>query len=183
MSNLDFYLFEQINNLAGQWIWLDWLGIFLAEYLGYVLGIILLAFLFFKKKNFWLVGLAFASAILARLVLTNLIRWFIYRPRPFIADQVNLLMSHKDVSSFPSGHTAFFFALSVSIFFFNKKAGSIFLVASLFIGLARVFVGIHYPLDILAGAVVGVFSAWLINKCFKKIKRGQTNKKIDLCYF
>ncbi len=168
---MDFYLFEQINQFAGKWTCLDNLGIFMAEYSGYFLILLLLNFLFLKNKKKYstMILEAFFSAILARLVITNIIRTIYYRPRPFIEHQVNLLLEHSAEGSFPSGHAAFFFALSAIVYFFNKKAGIFFLIISFLMGIARVFVGIHYPRDILAGIFVGVFSAWLVNKYLKKV--------------
>ena len=168
---MDFYLFQQINQFADKWAWLDNLGIFLAEYSGYFLMLILLSFLFLgnKKKHRIMVVEAFFAAILARMVITSIIRFIYPRPRPFIAHQVNLILEHSAEGSFPSGHTAFFFAISAIVYFFNKKAGISFFIISFLMGIARVFVGIHYLGDILAGIFVGVFSAWLINKYLKKV--------------
>jgi undecaprenyl-diphosphatase len=178
---MDFYLFEQINQFAGKWAFLDNLGIFMAEYSGYFLILLLLNFLFLrnKKKYSIMIFQAFVAGVLARLVITNIIRTIYYRPRPFIDHQVNLLLEHSAEGSFPSGHAAFFFAISAIVYFFNKKAGIFFFVISFLMGIARVFVGIHYPRDILAGIFVGVFSAWLVNKYLKKVITKLLRKKLD----
>ncbi len=173
--NVDLYIFQGINNLAGRFVYLDSLAVFFAEYFGYIL--IGLALVFLWKKwgaIFW----AFAAAILARYGLVELIRFFWLRPRPFIENEVNLLLEHADTGSFPSGHAAFFFALSTVIFLYYKKVyprpkfwwgvGALFFIASFLIAISRVFVGIHWPSDILAGAIVGIFSGWLILKIFRK---------------
>jgi len=126
-------------------------------------------FLFKKErylKTIKIVVLSLGAALFSRLIIVEIIRWFYFRPRPFIALQVHQLLEHSASSSFPSGHAAFFFALSAVIYFYNKKAGLLFFAASFLIGLARIFVGIHYPLDILAGALIGIFFGWLANKFF-----------------
>ena len=167
--SLDFYLFQLINSWAGQYSWLDNLGVFFAKYFGYLLIFFLLLFLIKNFKKYWpMVVKAFSAAILARLVIVNIIRFFYYRPRPFIANQVNLLLSDEPTGSFPSGHAAFYFAISTVVFLFNKKIGTFFLVASFLISIARVFSGIHWPSDILTGALIGIFSGWLITKVFRK---------------
>ena len=167
--SLDFYLFQLINSWAGQYSWLDNLGVFFAKYFGYLLIFFLLLFLIKNFKKYWpMVVKAFSAAILARLVIVNIIRFFYYRPRPFIANQVNLLLSDEPTGSFPSGHAAFYFAISTIVFLFNKKAGTFFLIASFLISIARVFSGIHWPSDILTGALIGIFSGWLITKVFRK---------------
>lgn len=168
---MDFYLFHFLNQWAGQWLYLDILAVFLAKYLGYFLVCFLLAwliwdFLFRREKylkTIKIVGLSLGTALFSRFIVVELIRWLYYRPRPFVAEQVNQLLEHSASGSFPSGHAAFFFTLATIIFFYNKKTGLAFLAASFLIGLARIFAGLHYPLDILAGAVLGIFFGWLVN--------------------
>ncbi len=165
---MDLYLFQQINQFALKWFWLDVLGIFFARYLGYILIFCLFLFLILKIRKYWSMFLqAFISAAFTRFVIVGLIRWIWPRPRPFIENNVNLLLTHNS-PAFPSGHAAFFFALSTVVYFYNKKFGVLFFLASFLICLARVFVGIHWPSDILAGMAVGIFSGWLIHKIAKK---------------
>ena len=165
---MDLYLFNLINQFALKWLWLDTLGIFFADYFEYVLvGCLFLFLAVAFRKYLKMVIQAFLSAVLARFVIVNFIRWIWQRPRPFMDNHVNLLLTHNS-SSFPSGHAAFFFALSTIVYLYNKKAGILFFIASFLICLARVFVGIHWPSDVLAGAIVGVFSGWLVYKISKK---------------
>ncbi|MCK4520643.1 phosphatase PAP2 family protein [Candidatus Parcubacteria bacterium] len=167
--DIDFYLFQIVNNWAGQYAWLDSLGIFFAKYFEYALVFCLFFFLVKNFKRYWpMVWQAILAGILSRLVFTEIIRWILPKARPFIDNDVNLLLTHAPTSAFPSGHAAFYFALSTIIYFYNKRAGILFFIASFLICLARVFCGIHWPLDIFAGAVIGVFSSWLIIKIFKK---------------
>lgn len=166
---MDFVIFSKINNLSGKNICLDSLGIFFAEYLGYFLIGILILFLLKDYKKYWrMVVKALGAAISARFIITEIIRFLWYRPRPFVLDQVNLLISHETSASFPSGHAAFYFGLSTIVYFYNKKLGILFLVSSLLISVSRVFVGVHWPSDIMAGAIIGVFSGWLIMRLLKK---------------
>ncbi len=166
---MDFLIFQKMNSLAGKSVCLDGLGIFFAEYLGYVLVVILLLFLLKDWKKYWLMTVkGLSAAILARFGFTEIIRFFWERSRPFVENQVNLLFSHEATGSFPSGHAAFYFALSTIVYFYNKKAGIFFLIASFLISISRIFVGVHWPSDILAGAIIGIFSGWLIAKIFKK---------------
>ncbi len=166
---MDLFIFQQINQLVFRWLWLDTLAIFFAKYFGYVLVFLLLLFLVKNFKKYWpMIIQAFLAAILARLVIVSVIRWLFDRPRPFVENHVNLLVDRVNQSAFPSGHAAFFFAIATIIYFYNKKAGLLFFGASFFISSARVFVGIHWPSDILAGALVGILSAYLLIKIFQK---------------
>lgn len=159
MANVDIVLFQYINNFAGRYLWLDAVGIFFAKYAEYVLVGSLATFLVINTKKYWpMVWQGSVSAIFSRFVITEIIRWLWLRPRPFIENEVNLLIEKVNEASFPSGHAAFYFALSTVVFFYNKKTGLLFFLASLLITIYRVFVGVHWPSDILAGALIGMFS-------------------------
>ena len=167
--NLDFYIFQQINNLAGESICLDALAIFFAQYFEWILLFFL--FLFLLKnfpKNIKIAMEAFFGAILAKEIFVDIIRHLLPRPRPFVQDQIYSLIEHAVTPSFPSAHAALYFALGTSLYLYNKKAGLLFLLAAFLISLARVFAGVHWPSDIIAGALIGAFSALTINKVSKK---------------
>ena len=168
--NIDLYIFNLINGLVFKWYWLDFVGFFIIKYSEYILVTVLVLFLVINFKKYWRMVLeAIVVATFTRLVLVEIIRWLWFKPRPFVANNVNLLIDHSaKESSFPSGHASFYFALSTIVYFYNKKIGIIFYIASLFIVLARVFAGIHWPSDILAGAVLGILVGLTLNKIFKK---------------
>lgn len=159
----DVYLFNLLNQQAGKSVCLDSFAIFFAQYLGYFLIAVLVLFLLKNSKRYWpMVGKALAAAVLSRLIITEIIRFFWERPRPFIENQVNLILGHEATGSFPSGHSAFFFAISFVIYSYNKKAGILFFVASFLISLARIFAGVHWPADVMGGILVGILSGWII---------------------
>lgn len=170
--NLDLYLFNLINGFAGKSQWLDYLAMFFAKYFEYFLILALLIFLAVNFKKYWkMVAEAVVIAVFVRFVLAEIIRWLWFRPRPFVVENFIPLISQSPAeASFPSGHASFYFALSAIVYCYNKKASILFLVASSLIAISRVFVGIHWPSDILAGVLLGIFVAWLLNKLFKRIK-------------
>ncbi|MBI2068812.1 MAG: phosphatase PAP2 family protein [Candidatus Yanofskybacteria bacterium] len=157
--------FRAINDLAGHNVWLDRLMIFAADKMGYLLILSVLV-LFWKKNSLKRVLLvSWGSALIARFVFVAVLRYFFYSPRPFlILENVKILMNHQIESSFPSGHTTFYFALATGVYLYNKKAGLIFLALAGLVGFARIFVSVHWPLDILAGAILGWATALMINK-------------------
>ncbi len=171
--------FRFINNLAGHSVWLDRFMIFAADQMGYVL-IVLVLILFWNKDYFKNVILvSWGSAIVARLVFVGLMRYLIYSPRPFLVlENVNKLMNHQFESSFPSGHATFYFALATGVYLYNKKIGRIYLVLAGLVGFARVFVSVHWPLDILAGAVLGVVTAVLVKFLFNYFQQKNVPKDI-----
>lgn len=168
----NYIIFQQINNFAGRYLWLDTLAIFFAEYLGYVLVGSLVIFLLVNTKAYWpMVWQAFAAAILSRFVITEIIRWIWFLPRPFVKYDVNLLIHHANTASFPSGHAAFYIAFAPVVYFYNKKAGALFFVAGFLISASRVFVGVHWPSDILAGAVIAILSGVFIRFLSKRFSK------------
>jgi len=89
---------------------------------------------------------------------------------------IHALIEPIQSASFPSGHAAFFFALSAGVYSFNKKAGIWFFVVSALIGLARVFAGVHYFSDIVGGLAVGLFSFWVISFLISNfVKKSRTD--------
>lgn len=169
----DLFLFKEINQFAGRYFFLDSLGIFFASYFEFFLVSILFLFLLLNFKKYWKMFLYIAfSAFLARFVIVEFIRWIWPQNRPFVDNEVNLLINYNPLEpSFPSGHAAFYSAISFIVYLYNKKAGIFFLISSFLISLSRVFVGIHWLSDIIAGFVVGIFSAWLIFKISKRITK------------
>ncbi len=174
--NIDLSLFQLIHQFSGKSTCLDDTAIFFAKYFEYFLILFLLLFLVKSFKKYWpAVVQSFVAAVLARLVITNIIREAWFRARPFVELHFNPLFNYNSAeSSFPSGHAAFYFAISTVVYSYNKKTGIGFFIASFLISIARIFSGIHWPSDIIAGAAIGIFSGWLViilsRKFFPKLR-------------
>jgi undecaprenyl-diphosphatase len=168
--NIDLSIFNLVNQFAGRWAWLDYCAMFCADMLGYVLIFVLVLFLAINYRKYWKMVLeAIIAAVFTRFVLTTIIRWLWFRPRPFVAlNFLPLIEQSPKEGAFPSGHASFFFALSTIVYFYNKKAGAVFYVASFLIIISRVFVGVHWPSDILAGALLGILMGWILNMLSRK---------------
>lgn len=95
-----------------------------------------------------------------------------FRLRPLYNNDLHFLLPYEmnrntleSWSSFPSDHMALFFALSAGLLFISRRAGVFALVYTLlFIGFPRIYLGLHYPTDIIAGAIIGMTIGWLANK-------------------
>jgi undecaprenyl-diphosphatase len=107
------------------------------------------------------------AVILSRGIITEVIRFFYNRPRPFLALSFVPLLNENS-GSFPSGHASFFFALAPLAFLINKKAGYWFLVSSFSMVFARVAAGVHWPSDILGGIAIGLASFWIVKFALPK---------------
>jgi undecaprenyl-diphosphatase len=101
-------------------------------------------------------GLGIAQGFVS---LTNA---FLTRPRPFTELPTNLLFYQPTDSSFPSNSTAVIFAIAVAIFLVNRRAGAVLFGLAILHGFSRIYVGIHYPLDVLGGAAEGTVAALLV---------------------
>ena len=148
---------------------MDAIIIFFGQYFGYIL-VGLLALFLLKKRYTRLVLEMLVAAILSRGIITEAIRFFFPQDRPFVENGATPLIEHAASSSFPSGHASLFFALGTVLYFYNKKAGILFLLASAAIGIARVAAGLHWPIDIIAGALIGIGSGWIVVKLSHKFK-------------
>lgn len=162
----DLTIFNWIHGLAGKSRLLDFLGMFLADYFPYAVAFIAIILLMaekdLRKKFSYYAVLAF-SVILSRGIFTEMIRFVYQRARPFIELGFTPLF-FENSHSFPSGHAAFFFAVAGAVWLSDKKWGWRFFAAAALMGLARVFAGVHWPSDILAGAAVGIFSVWIADR-------------------
>lgn len=156
-----------LNSLVGRSPIGDALIGFFATYLAFVLVAVALYALYRahwprdKKIRAFLV--VAVSTVVARYGVVEAIRAVYPNPRPFVAlSEIRPLFTDASFS-FPSGHASFFFALAAAIYCYDKKLGLWFAVAALLMGIGRVMAGVHYPADILAGAVVGYVIATVVH--------------------
>lgn len=105
---------------------------------------------------------AFASAGIAMLANQALAHLW-DRPRPYATHPATILLAQPSADpSFPSDHAAAAFAIAFAVLAFSRRAGLVFLVAAAWIGLSRIALGLHYPSDVIAGALVGWLAATLV---------------------
>lgn len=160
--NWDWTLFQFINGWVGKWPLLDGIMRLLVNDYGLTTAMALgLVALWFeggeraeREGNQRAVLMAILSVMLAN-VLLKLCNMVYFRPRPFETHAVNLLFYHPTDSSLPSNVATVGFALAVSLWTWNRRAGLAFGIAAILLGLSRVFCGVHYPGDVLAGVVLG----------------------------
>ncbi len=170
MESLNQDIFRLFFIFAHQNPFFDGLIVFLAKYLPYLLIVAFLAFVLSQKDRrvrlfIFIEGML--AVIISRSIITESIRFFYNHLRPFAALNVSPLV-HADGASFPSGHTVTFFSLATIVYYFDKRLGTWFFLFAFINGISRIVAGIHWPLDILGGIVVGVLSGVIAYKISEK---------------
>ncbi|MDO4712241.1 MAG: phosphatase PAP2 family protein [Peptostreptococcaceae bacterium] len=116
-------------------------------------------------------GITVLLAILLSALIVNLtIKPVVMRIRPYdINTAVRLITDKMSDYSFPSGHSSVSFASATAILLWNRRAGLFAILFALLIAFSRLYLYMHYPTDVLAGILIGIFcgmSAYLIHKKF-----------------
>ena len=168
----DVRVVSALNNFVLQSNFAKELTIFFAEYLAFVIPVVFLITLFqshhILRTKIRTAVLVFVSAIVASFTTADILRAVFMRARPFAAAHALL---PENTYSFPSGHASFFFAFAMAVYLFDKRWGAGAFAGATIMGLARVAAGVHYPTDIIAGAVVGVTAAYLVSRVSLMMKR------------
>lgn len=177
VKHLDYFLFSKIN---GEWhnSFFDRVIPFIREsylWLPFYFFLILFTTINFKRRGWYWVLFFILNVLLSDFISSTLIKDNFLRLRPChdpsLADKVRFLVNYCPTSSsFTSSHAANHFAATMFIFTTFKKAVSpnwvyLFLWA-FFISYAQVYVGVHFPLDIFCGAIVGLVLGYIPAKIF-----------------
>ena len=149
---------------------LNVIAIFINNISGYVLFGIVFLILLITRKHKKLIPLIFT--FISYLILTELIKIIVSRPRPFIELNNNLVSNTNPYKSFPSGHAVAVSSL-IPFFDFNKILYTTWIYIAIFVSLSRVYLGVHYLSDVIAGFLLGS----LISDVYSKISRSRAKKK------
>nr|BBH86480.1 undecaprenyl-diphosphatase [Thermosporothrix sp. COM3] len=199
LLTLNATLFHLVNQLAGRFPWLDDVMIFCAEWLIFCWPVLLLVLwglprrsmqsadeqqAAFERRSLVLwVAVACALAYGFNIVIGHLA----FEERPFVAMRALVLVHHAADASFPSDHTAWSFAVVGMLLFalprlfrltlppkrlvFLILLTGAFLVVGALVGFSRIFVGVHYPGDILGGICTGLGSARIVTWLRHRLER------------
>jgi undecaprenyl-diphosphatase len=177
MSGADHTVFFWINGLADRVPIIDsFMRLMASDYLIPLLMALILFGLWFigtdaerRERNQKAVMITFTAVAFASMIV-KIINIFYDRLRPFElypTGEVRLIFYTPTDPSFPSNMAAVAFAFAAGTWLVNRKLGYIFLIPAVLASFARVYVGVHYPLDVTVGAVVGIiatFGAVVVNR-------------------
>ena len=179
IQGFDTYIFNAVWPLSQAFSFIKVLVVFFGNYLAYLTVVIFLIQLVRLRDRLKIIKTSIfilLAEIINRGLVTETIRFFFYRQRPFEYFHLTPLFDHVVEASFPSGHAVFFFTLAFCLWFSKeKKAFSYFLMATL-ISLGRVMAGVHWFSDIAFGAIIAFGGTLLVNyflnpELFKKIAK------------
>ncbi|AWB44625.1 undecaprenyl-diphosphatase [Paenibacillus sp. CAA11] len=163
LTDLDYQIFHFINEQAGLHPMWNSIMRFLAEDAQYLLALGLVLYWFTRRPNYRRAVVQSVIAVCIGLGISFVIGHLVSRDRPFVAHEVIQLISHAANASFPSDHANFTFALAVTFALNRLKFRSLWLLLAALISISRVYTGVHYPSDILAGALLGTGCAVIVH--------------------
>jgi undecaprenyl-diphosphatase len=116
-----------------------------------------------------LTTIALCIALGIAIVMSYMIGLVAFRPRPFMVGLGNALVEHRPNSSFPSNH-GLAFAVCAALLFMVRRKGAAWAatIVGVIVGWSRIYIGVHYPLDMVGSIVVGTMAAmaslWLMDR-------------------
>lgn len=169
-QTLDLFLFSYLHDFAGRSEPGDEIIVALANFFPYVCGVFLFLFVFSSIHKEIHVGVesqvrktmgarmlvAAAISVTVAYAFALLIQEFVARDRPYDILLIDPLFT-VSAFSFPSGHAAFLFALAGAVYWFRKRFGALLIFLAFIVSIARIVAGVHYPSDIVGGAILGFF--------------------------
>ena len=143
-----------------------------------VIGVVLCVSKKYRRGGMQMLSAELLSFIVGNLIIKNMVD----RLRPCQIDEtVSLIVKIPFDSSFPSGHTLNGITAAVTLMFIDKRMGIPAIVLAVLIAFSRMYNFMHFPTDVLAGAVLGVVSAVFVNFLFKRAVR-EAQKWLNITY-
>ncbi len=177
LAVLNTRLFEFVNGAAGYYHPLDLLFIFVTSYWSLAAVGLLVAYHVAIHTPLHKEGIArvqafkragmIAISVAATFVVVSIIKVLVAFPRPFqTLHNLRVLISLPDGYSFPSAHAAVTMALATAVYFHHKRLGELLFAFAFVVGMARIYVGVHYPLDVGVGFLLGYVIPKLLHHFF-----------------
>ncbi len=173
IENIDREITIIINNLSHDY--LDYIMIFLSNKYVWIPLYIYLIFLLWKydKKNFTInIVICSGSVIVADFITSSIMKPYFERLRPCqdnsMLDLINIVSGCGKKFSFASSHASTTFSLATIFFYITRGDIKLLFLWSLLIGYSRIYLGVHYFLDVIIGFLVGFLTSMVIYRISKK---------------
>lgn len=180
--NLNSELFSLINGLAHKSVFMDDIMIVFSKYVLLIFmaatALIYIYGALKSKEDMRTVAMDIVVITVINLFISFVIGKFYFVPRPFATGKVNLLIPHTADASFPSDHATGTMSVALGINKYKRAYGIIFIILSIVVGISRVYVGHHYPSDVIGGYMLVFITNYLYTKLFRN-KIGNLYIKIE----
>lgn len=136
---------------------------FLAQYTLYIIPLVLLGHWFLGGKTGHRQALFSLVTILVALALGMVCTTLYFHPRPFMVPLGHTWIYHAAETSFPSDHATLFFSAGLSLLLSGARiTGGFVLLISLLVAWSRVYLGVHFPLDMVGAAITAIVAFGLV---------------------
>lgn len=181
INTINHTLFLKINALPDTPRWLISSNIFIAKFWICFIPLLLTVLWLWGDRNKKEIVLRALFATLIGLVLSQIIGWLWPMPRPFMIDLGHTWLAHAANYSFPSDHAVIFACIGFTFLFLDeRKLAYLILLMGIAVAWARVYLGVHFPLDILGGIVVALFAYKLVAKVWSRIGENLSSYLIQI---
>ncbi len=123
-----------------------------------------------NKSNFRAIAFQAMVAFTLAYSINRLIELFIFRDRPFVSHEIIQLVEHSANSSFPSDHATSAIVIAITLWLSTKRYKHLWVLLAIGIAFSRIWVGVHYPVDVVAGIINGSLVALFTHFFLFKLK-------------
>ena len=163
ISEMNNNLFRMVNDIGKEFTFINFPMVIIAEYTVFFLAIFVILFWFTKNKENKIMLICGGIAFILAETMGKVAGLLHFNKQPFaVLSNTNQLIDKAINNSFPSDHTILFFSFCMSFWLFKKGKWIVWVLLAILVGVSRIWVGVHYPLDVLVGAFIGITSAVII---------------------
>jgi undecaprenyl-diphosphatase len=180
---LDQILFESIYQAIPHNLFFDWFFLFFSwlAYPKYIWIPLVIGFIvFIRRHKGWIMFEAVIAMGVGVIINEYVIKNIFSRIRPFeFYDSIQTIDTTANGFSFPSSHAlvAFSFITVIILSTKNTRLHKALIAFAVLVGLSRIYLGVHFPLDVIAGAVMGILLGWLASKYLPRFYKVAFSKK------
>lgn len=146
---------------------MDTFFIFGAKYL-YLVSLLIAVFFFIKFPEKRKLVIFSALSLILTLAVAKILNQFVYNPRPFVVGGFSPLIPHAPDNGFPSDHMLLVSALPAIIVYYSRRYAILLWILAIIVGISRIYVGVHHPVDIEASAGIAIMMTGLSHYVLRK---------------